>query len=90
VWFENTATTRCNRAAALGKGLATKSVLEIVEYTFKNCDVIRIFARPFSSNTASHKVLLKAGFKQEAILEKAIIKNGKILDEYIFSIVKAD
>jgi RimJ/RimL family protein N-acetyltransferase len=71
-----------------GKGLATKSVLAIVEYAFKNCDVIRIFARPFSSNTASHKVLLKAGFKQEAILEKAIVKNGEILDEYVFAIVK--
>lgn len=45
-----------------GKGIVTKSVSEIVNYAFVNCDVIRIFARPFSSNTASYKVLLKAGF----------------------------
>jgi RimJ/RimL family protein N-acetyltransferase len=39
-------------------------------------------------NIPSQKVLAKAGFNLDYIAKKAVIKNGIILDEYRFSIVK--
>jgi ribosomal-protein-alanine N-acetyltransferase len=69
-----------------GQGIITRSIIEIVEYTFKSFDIDRIFARPFSSNNASQKALEKAGFTLEARFRDALIKNGEILDEMIFAI----
>lgn len=71
-----------------GKGIIPKAIEEIVEYGFKTFDIIRIYARPFSTNKGSQRVLEKAGFKQEARLEKALYKNGEFLDEIIYSKLK--
>lgn len=71
-----------------GKGIMPKAIKEIVEYGFKTFDIVRIYARPFSTNKGSQRVLEKAGFKQEARLEKALYKNGEYLDEIIYSKLK--
>jgi RimJ/RimL family protein N-acetyltransferase len=42
----------------------------------------------FERNSASMRVLEKAGFKQEARLIKAITKEGQSMDELIYAIVK--
>lgn len=72
-----------------GKGIITEAIIGIVDYAFKNFDIYRIFARPFSSNPASQKALIKSGFSLEAKFEKTIIKNDILLDEMIFAIRKA-
>jgi [ribosomal protein S5]-alanine N-acetyltransferase len=72
-----------------GRGIITEAIRQMVGYGFKTFDINRIFARPFSSNLASQRVLLKAGLKLEARLEKSIYKNGQFLDELIFSIIKS-
>jgi len=46
-----------------GQGIMTKVVKTIVDYAFKNFDIIRIYATPFSSSVGSMKVLEKADFK---------------------------
>jgi RimJ/RimL family protein N-acetyltransferase len=61
-----------------------------VEYGFETFDITRIFARPFSTNTASHRVLEKAGFVCEARLKNAVYKNGEYMDELIYVIIKYD
>jgi len=40
-----------------------------------------LYAPVFEGNTASARVLEKCGFKLEAILEKAIYKNGTFFNE---------
>jgi|SRR2546428_5854144 len=70
------------------KKIMTQAVAKIVEYTFSAFDVNRIYASVFESNHASMKVLERAGFLQEAILRFAILKNGELMDEYIYSIVR--
>ncbi len=60
----------------------THAVKLICEYGFKNLDIIRIHAGIFEFNLASMCVLEKCGFKLEAVLEKAIIKKGKIWNEH--------
>ena len=71
-----------------GRGIMTEAVKQIIEYGFKTFDISRIFARSFSTNLASQRVLEKAGLKLEAKLEKSIIKNGLYLDELIYSIIE--
>lgn len=57
----------------------------ICEYGFRELDVIKIFSGVFSFNTASQRVLEKCGFTLEAVLKAAVIKNGKICDEYRYA-----
>ncbi|PLX05945.1 MAG: N-acetyltransferase [Marinilabiliales bacterium] len=71
-----------------GNAYATNALDLLIKKAFSETEVTRIFARPFSNNIASHKVLYKCGFKLEAKFKDAIIKNNQILDEYIFSIRK--
>ena len=71
-----------------GHGIITNAIKQMIDYGFSNFDINRIFARPFSINVASQKVLQKAGFQLEATLEKTFFKNGEYLDELVFAIRK--
>jgi RimJ/RimL family protein N-acetyltransferase len=68
------------------KGITTKAIELVISEAFGQLDITRIFARPFHTNKASHRVLEKAGFRLEAVLEKAVFKNGEYLDECIYAI----
>ena len=68
-----------------GKGIMTLAIQELVAYGFETFDIIRIYARPFSTNLASQRVLEKAGFVCEARLKKALFKNGNYMDEFIYA-----
>ncbi|PLX03734.1 MAG: GNAT family N-acetyltransferase [Marinilabiliales bacterium] len=72
-----------------GKGIASKAVEKIVQYGFANMDIVKIFAGIFSNNMASHRVLEKNGFVKEAVLKNAVFKNGKLLDEHRYSLLKS-
>lgn len=71
-----------------GKGIVSRAISMIVDEAFKTLDINRIFAKPFHTNTASHRVLEKSGFQLEVKLKKTVIKNGELLDECIYSIRK--
>ena len=67
------------------KGITPRAVNLICEYGFRELDIIKIFSGVFSFNTASQRVLEKCGFILEAVLKSAVIKNGKICDEYRYA-----
>ena len=69
-----------------GKGIMTKAIGEMVDYGFKTWDITRIYARPYGPNTASQKVLEKAGFILEGRFAETVYKNGEYLDELIYAI----
>lgn len=71
-----------------GKGIITTAITQMVTLGFEKFEIQRIFARPFGSNLASQRVLLKAGFRLEASFEKVLLKNGKMEDELIFGFRK--
>lgn len=73
-----------------GKGIMTDAVKQICRYVFDKSDIIRIFAEPFAYNTASCRVLEKAGFQYEGTLRCNAIKNGKLIDMKMYSRLKAD
>jgi [ribosomal protein S5]-alanine N-acetyltransferase len=70
-----------------GKGIATKSVLLLTRYGFRELGLMRIFAGVFESNKASQRVLEKAGYRLDCIAEKAVFKNTELMDEYRYSII---
>jgi [ribosomal protein S5]-alanine N-acetyltransferase len=73
-----------------GKGIATKAIKAATSYAFRDFDIVRIYAEPFSDNAGSRKVLEKAGFKLEATLKRNVIKNGIIKDSCIYSVLRED
>jgi RimJ/RimL family protein N-acetyltransferase len=68
-----------------GLGIATQSVNLIVDYGFNQLGLVRVYTGVFDYNTASQRVLEKAGFRLEGISEKSVLKNGKICNEYRYA-----
>lgn len=73
-----------------GKGIMTEAVKQICEFVFSKSDIIRIYAEPFAYNTASCRALEKAGFQYEGTLRKNAVKNGKVLDMKMYSLLREE
>ncbi len=71
-----------------GRGIMSDAVGAMVEYAFVNKHWLRLFASIFENNTASMRVLEKNGFKREAIHKRAVMKEGKLLDEHLFALLR--
>jgi len=73
-----------------GKGIMTEAVRQICEYVFRESDIIRIYAEPFVYNIASCRVLEKVGFQYEGTLRSNAVKNGKVMDMKMYSLLKEE
>ena len=73
-----------------GKGIMTEAVKQICAYVFAKSDIIRIYAEPFAYNIASCRVLEKVGFQYEGTLRSNAVKNGKVIDMEMYSLLKAE
>lgn len=73
-----------------GKGIMAEAVKQICAYVFEKSDIIRIYAEPFAFNAASCRVLEKAGFVYEGTLRNNAVKNGKVIDMKMYSLLKAE
>ncbi len=73
-----------------GKGIMTEAVKQVCDYVFQKSDIIRIYGEPFAYNTASLRVLEKAGFQYEGTLRNNAVKNGKVLDMKMYAILKEE
>ena len=71
------------------KGIMTEAVKQVCAYVFEHSDIIRIFAEPFAYNTASCRVLEKAGFQLEGTLKSNAVKNGKVIDMKMYARIRA-
>jgi RimJ/RimL family protein N-acetyltransferase len=67
-----------------GNGIASRAIKLMTDYTFKNFNIIRIEAGVFEFNKSSMRVLEKNDFHLEGIRRNAVLKNGKIIDDYIW------
>lgn len=68
-----------------GHGIMSKVVTDITRYAFENFHYEKLYALVFSTNPGSMHVLEKAGYQLEAVLHKAVVKNGKLIDFYYYS-----
>lgn len=71
------------------RGIATAAALAFVPWVFERTLVVRLYAHVFANNPASIRVLEKAGFQQEGIARKGVIKHDQILDEIHFARIRS-
>ena len=72
-----------------GQGIATAALRLVTAYAFTvNAELRRLYAVPFSSNPASARVLAKAGYRREGTLRQSAIKDGQVLDQWIYAILR--
>jgi ribosomal-protein-alanine N-acetyltransferase len=69
------------------KGYATETVKLLTQYAFEQLNLVRVYAGVFAGNIASMKVLEKAGYQLEAVLQSSVTKYGKLLDQHLYSIL---
>jgi RimJ/RimL family protein N-acetyltransferase len=64
-----------------GRGIATEAVVAVTDHAIRAHALTRLFAVPFAWNTASCRVLEKAGYVLEGRLRRSVIKDGVVTDQ---------
>ena len=64
-----------------GRGLTAQALVAVTEYAMRVHGLTRVYALPFAWNTASCRVLEKAGYVIEARLRRSAIKDGRLTDQ---------
>ena len=73
-----------------GRGIATEAVRAITNYAFSTFNLCRIYAGVFEWNPASMRVLEKAGYICEGRLKKSVFKDGRVIDQFLYAMTRAD
>src|SRR5207342_3877462 len=76
--------------AVNGRGYATEAVRLAVRFAFAEASLHRVQAAVVPRNTASVRVLEKAGFREEGYAERYLCINGVWEDHRIFAITSED
>ena len=75
--------------ALWGRGLATTALRLVVAHAFRaDPELRRVYAVPYATNPASARVLEKAGFTREGTLRQSALKDGQVLDQWLYSILR--
>lgn len=73
-----------------GRGVMTDTVRLVTDYAFRELGLERVFAVPFTTNEASCRVLEKVGYVREGMMRRSAIKDGQVLDQFIYAKVRAE
>lgn len=74
----------------LKKGLAAEARFLLFKYAFMELDMNRVSSRIHSYNVAAIKSAETFGYQKEGILRKAIYRNGRFHDVYLYSMLKEE
>ena len=70
------------------RGIMTAVVRRICQHAFESWGLVKIAAHVFYFNTASARVLEKCGFQQEGFLRKHHLKDGQLIDAFVYGLVR--
>ena len=73
-----------------GRGVITDAVRAATGYAFADLGMHRVFAVPFAHNIASCRVLEKAGYVREGRMRRSAVKEGRVLDQWLYAACDAD
>ena len=76
-------------AHACGRGTATKAARFLAEYGF-SLGLQRVEARVFAGNSASERVLERAGFSREGVIRSMPVRAGGRADQTLFSLLPGE
>ncbi|HYK82470.1 MAG TPA: GNAT family protein [Gemmatimonadales bacterium] len=78
-------------AAYWGRGIMTSALRAVTAYAFRqHHDLRRIYALPYASNRASARVLEKAGYRLEGRMRQSVIKDGQVLDQFLYATLREE
>jgi RimJ/RimL family protein N-acetyltransferase len=73
------------------RGIATAALRLVTAHAFRaDPELRRLWAVPFVTNVASARVLEKAGYVREGLLRQSAIKEGRVLDQWMYAILRDD
>jgi len=70
-----------------GRGIMTQALVAVRDHAIRNHSLTRVFALPFEWNPASFRVLEKSGFVLEGRLRRAVVKDGRVIDQLMYAYV---
>ena len=73
-----------------GRGITTAAAKAVTAYGFETLGLIRIHARVRVSNSASTRVLEKAGYQCEGLHRRAGLKQGVPMDYILYATLRED
>ncbi|RFZ92529.1 N-acetyltransferase [Mucilaginibacter conchicola] len=68
-----------------GKGITAEAVKLLTDYAFTKLEAICVQAFVFSENPRSMRVLEKAGYIKQGIIQQSVIKRGFVMDEHVYT-----
>lgn len=71
-----------------GQGIGTRMVSDCLDHLFKTTDLNKIYGQTGAFNKASVGLLKKLGFHRDAVLRQHHELDGKLFDDYVFSILR--
>lgn len=68
-----------------GKGIMTEAVGAFTAYLFDTFKLERVFAEPYENSPASCRLLEKNGFVLEGQKRRSVVKDGLVLDQFLYA-----
>lgn len=74
-----------------GQGIGTAALRAATNHAFgTHAELRRIFAVPYAGNDASARILEKAGYRREGTLRQSALKDGRVLDQWMYAILRQE
>lgn len=70
-----------------GNGYTVEAAQLLLQYGFNTLGLRRVYANVFTVNLASVPILKKLGFTREGMLRQTDVRDGEVLDEYIYGLL---
>jgi [ribosomal protein S5]-alanine N-acetyltransferase len=70
------------------RGITTSAIKLLTAHALSELGLFRVFAVPFTRNTASCRALEKAAYQREGLLRRSAIKDGQVLDQFLYATVR--
>lgn len=69
-------------------GYCTEALKQVIQYGFQTRNLNKITSRHMHTNPSSGKVMLKAGLKQEGVLQQDHFKDNQFYDLVVYGLLK--
>jgi RimJ/RimL family protein N-acetyltransferase len=73
-----------------GQGITTAALRQLTGFALPAFSLTRLVAIPFADNTASIRVLEKAGYRYEGCLRRSAVKDGVVKDQLVYAVTDED
>lgn len=73
-----------------GKGYGTEALQGAVDYCFRQLHMHRVGAEVYAINPRSIRMLERVGFKREGTVRQSVLKDGRLVDEHIYGILRSE